>query len=348
MILHGPVEISGQVGLSVLGLREIGHEAYSVFGAHPFAYELQPDFRLVSGSVVRRTVDRLLRIIQLTGKFDVYHYHFARSLLPDGLAYADARLNRHLGRKVVVEFWGSDVRMPSIERVRNPYYVRARDEDDASAERRMELWARITGGHVVIADHSLDVFVRRFFSRVHVVRQRVDTQALQPNYPDPEQKRPVLVHIPSDASRKGTAVVRRVVERLRAKRIEVEYLELSGVTHRQALAACARADLVVDQVLAGSHGVFAVEAMALGKPVICYVLPELIPTYPEGFPIINANPDTLDAVLEEWLQLPEKRYLRGIQSREYAERVHDVRVVARRLVEVYRQLPEKPQEQSAG
>lgn len=147
------------------------------------------------------------------------------------------------------------------------------------------------------------------------------------------------MHIPSQMAFKGTDAIRNAVERLQDRGVRFEYLELSGVSHEQALAACRRADLVVDQVRGGSHGVFAVEAMALGKPVICYILPELLPTYPEGFPIINANPDTLEAVLEAWLQLPEERHRRGVQSREYAERVHDISVVARRLVEVYERLP---------
>jgi glycosyltransferase involved in cell wall biosynthesis len=75
--------------------------------------------------------------------------------------------------------------------------------------------------------------------------------------------------------------------------------------------------------------------MALGKPVVCYIHDSLLSTYPEGFPIVNANPDTIESVLEELLLSPQKRHDIGIQSREYAEGVHDIKVVAKRLEKIY-------------
>jgi len=75
--------------------------------------------------------------------------------------------------------------------------------------------------------------------------------------------------------------------------------------------------------------------MALGKPVICYIHDSLLATYPEGFPIVNANPDTIEDVLEELILSPEKCHTIGKQSREYVERVHDIKAVANRLINVY-------------
>jgi glycosyltransferase involved in cell wall biosynthesis len=95
------------------------------------------------------------------------------------------------------------------------------------------------------------------------------------------------------------------------------------------------ADIIIDQLMMGSHGAFACEAMALGKPVICYILDELLSTYPPGFPIINANPGTIVEVLEEIICSPEKRYEIGKKSRKYAEEVHDIRVVAKKLLAIY-------------
>jgi glycosyltransferase involved in cell wall biosynthesis len=78
--------------------------------------------------------------------------------------------------------------------------------------------------------------------------------------------------------------------------------------------------------------------MALGKPVICYIHDELVDTFPEGFPIVNANPDTIAAVLEELICSPEKRHELGIKSRAYVEKVHDIRVVASKLKNIYQSL----------
>ncbi len=79
--------------------------------------------------------------------------------------------------------------------------------------------------------------------------------------------------------------------------------------------------------------------MSLAKPVVCYIRPDLAAKYPGDLPVINANPETLTTVLGEWLQRPAERRDRGIASRTYAEREHDICVVARRLLDVYEQLP---------
>lgn len=335
-VLHSRAEIAGQIGLSVEGLREIGHDARGAYP--PTHFRVQPDLAMRPTGRWRKGADMLWKAVSTAGRFDVYHYHYALSLLPEGCGFADARVNRRLGKVVAVEFWGSDVRMPGVEAERNPYYVNSYAEDDRRSRERMRRWAEITGGHVIIVDHYFDAFMEPYFPHIHVVGQRVDTRRLQPSYPSPEARLPVVVHAPSQRAFKGTEHVQRAVERLKAKGLRFEYVEVHGVANEEALRIYQRADLIVDQLCGGSHGVFAVEALSLGKPVMCHILPELVPTYPEGFPIINANPHTIEAVLEDWLQRPEDRYRLGVQGREYAERVHDHRVVAARLVDVYRLL----------
>ena len=98
------------------------------------------------------------------------------------------------------------------------------------------------------------------------------------------------------------------------------------------------ADLVIDQLVVGEHGAYAIECMALGKPVICYIHPDFERCYPDGFPIVNATPDSLADVLRQLLAEPERRRSIAENSRAYAERVHDSTVVARRLLEIYEQL----------
>jgi len=173
---------------------------------------------------------------------------------------------------------------------------------------------------------------------VHHVHHRIDTERYQPVYPDPEKRKPMVVHAPSQPGVKGTEFIEQALDELRVKGMEFEYVRVHGLTHAKAMAVYRKADIVVDQLLLGSHGVFACEAMALGKPVICYILDELVDTYPEGFPVINANPDTIINVLEEVVASPERRAQIGRAGREYVERVHDIRQVAERLEKIYRQL----------
>ena len=332
-VLHAPVEIAGQSALSVRGLRQLGVSAHAFAAEHPFRYAAAPD--IVPGPGRRAFLAASARALRA---HDVVHYHYGASFLRGAL---DARALRRLGRRVVVEFLGSDVRVPSIERARNPHYVQLLGEDDAAAEQLMRRWARITDGHVILCDHSLEAYVRPWFEHVHIVGQRVAVDAIAPAPPSPEPHVPVVVHSPSDVAGKGTAHVRAAVETLRGEGARLEYVEVRGVEQSAAQELYRRADVVVDQLCSGSHGVFAAEAMAMAKPVVCYVLDELRPTYPEGFPLIDASPATVTDVLRQWTapEAAAERRARGIASRAYAERVHDTAAVARRLLHVYGQLP---------
>ncbi len=318
--------------LSVLGQRQLGVQATGFAPAHSFDYPA-PDL------VASRNRLRYLRTaLRASREHEVIHFYFGRSFLPRLL---DPPWLRRLGKRVVVEFLGSDVRMPSVEHRRNPYYVPIDWEDDQRATRLMTRWSEITGGHVIVGDHSLKTVLEPHFPHIHVVGQRVDLSLLHPAPPDPESARMRVIHSPTDLAAKGTEHVRRAVAALEATGAPIDYVEVRDVSHAQALATYGTADLVVDQLCAGSHGVFAAEAMALAKPVVCYLLPELEVGYPPGLPIINANPETIGAVLADWIGRPRERHQRGLESRAYAERVHDHRVVAQRLLDIYETLPRR-------
>jgi glycosyltransferase involved in cell wall biosynthesis len=333
-VLHAPVEVAGQAALAAYGLREIGVPAHAFARMHAFRYPVAPD--VVPGPSRLAWARAALRAAR---GHDVIHFYFGQSFIPEALRGIDARLLRRAGRRVVIEFLGSDIRMPSIEARRNPWYTPSAGEDDAIAERRMRRWCEITEGHAIVCDRALTAFAELFFPHVHVVPFRVDTRAFAPAPPSPAPHTPVIVHAPSNPAVKGTPHVRAAIEALRARGAELEYVELQGVAQHEVAAACARADVVVDQLRIGSHGVFAVEAMSMAKPVICHISADLRPAYPAGFPIIAATPETIADVLGDWLERPRERHERGLASRAYAERVHDARAVARRLLEVYEQLP---------
>jgi hypothetical protein len=331
-VLHAPIEIAGQAALSSLGLRARGIESHVLAPTHPFRYD-SPDIVL--------PVDRWAKartVVAAAHSHDIFHFYFGMSFLRPALRLLDAWVLRCLGKRVVVEFLGSDARIPSVEARRNPYYVSCVGEDDEQAATRMRRWAQVTDGHVIVGDHQLDPFLVPYFQKVHYVGQRVDTRRLTPRPPKPAVRRPVVVHAPSNLAVKGTAHVRRAIDELGAAGVPVEYVEVHGASHEEALRQCGRADLVVDQLCGGAHGVFAVEAMALAKPVICNMLPEYEATLP-GCPIINANPDSITDVLGAWLDDSRDRHGCGLASRSYVEANCDVRVVADRLLEVYESLP---------
>lgn len=328
-ILHAPVDIAGQASRSVRGLRLLGARAELYAAAHPFGYEpadiVPPEHRLG----IART------ILHAAVTHDTFHFHFGESF-HSRLRLADARVLQAAGRRVIVEFHGSDVRMPSIEASRNPYYVRLPGEDDATADRLMARWAAITDGHVVCCDPSLTPFLERHFEHIHHIGKRVEVARYQPHPPAQQNKRPLIVHAPSDPVAKGTAYVRNAVKQLGRT---VNYIEVTNATNARVADALADADLVVDHLCMASYGVLAIEAMSMAKPVVCYLLPDYFRRLPANCPIIKADPCTITDVLA--CSIDDPGHLRdvGLASRAYVEQNHDIAVVARRLMEIYDELP---------
>jgi hypothetical protein len=92
-------------------------------------------------------------------------------------------------------------------------------------------------------------------------------------------------------------------------------------------------DLVVDQLIGGWFGYTAVEAMALGKPVISYIRDRRWAS--EDLPIINANPDSIHEVLKRLLATPAELQQISRRARAYVERHHSVEAFSERLRTLY-------------
>ena len=328
-VLLLPTEFAGQVNLSAQGLREIGVEAYNTARPLPFGYPVDIDPRITWMPFLKETRDPLL-FFKWAKEFDIFHYNKS-PYLPMGF---DVKLLYKKQKPFVIEFWGSDIRLYKLEKERNPYFTGDNATNQERKTNRLKFWSSYTN-EVIFSDHSADIFLKPYFKKIHIVGQRIDTKLYSPNYPSLEINRPKIVHAPSVKATKGTQYIHKALEKLKKMGMEFEYIEVSGVTHQKAIQIYSKADIIIDQLLIGSHGAFACEAMALGKPVICYILDELLDTYPDGFPIVNANPDTITEVLEELLCSPEKRHEIGVKSRVYVEKVHDIRVVAKKLLAIY-------------
>src|SRR5207245_10359825 len=101
---------------------------------------------------------------------------------------------------------------------------------------------------------------------------------------------------PSDRSSKGTSMILDALEQLKS-RYDFELILVEKKTHEEALALYRSADIAIDQVLAGWYGGFAVEMMAMGKPVACYIRESDMRFVPEAMrrelPVFKLNPGHL-------------------------------------------------------
>jgi glycosyltransferase involved in cell wall biosynthesis len=100
--------------------------------------------------------------------------------------------------------------------------------------------------------------------------------------------------------------------------------------------------VIVDQLNAGWYGVFAIEAMALGKPVVTFLHHEAVRKTEAAFgvdvPIVNATAETLTGALRRLVESGEERQRVGRASRTYVEEVHDLERMTDRLLALYAEL----------
>ncbi len=358
-VLHLPMNVASQITDTVCALRENGIEARGMADAgHITAntgIEVLPDSThdpllvALAPFVGRPGVQRLLKRLDTRTRLvmdgiewaDVVHWYCARGL-PGAV---DIHYARHLGKKMLVEYAGSDIRIPEVEAADNPYYAEVwrnrtyeyKKESLANSRRHQRLFAD-AGAQVLIPYAALLPYVQHdLFPTVHTTLHRLTLTDYAPVYPDAANPRPLVIHSPSKIHTKGTPAVEAAVARLREAHA-FDFTLVHGMAYDDARRTLQNCDIFLDQFVLGAHGVAALEAMALGKPVVCYIKPSLVDRYPADLPIVSATKETLPAVLGELLADGPRRAELGRQGRAYVERHHDARRLAGELATLYASL----------
>lgn len=146
-----------------------------------------------------------------------------------------------------------------------------------------------------------------------------------------------VVHAANHRFFKGTERLVQVVQDLKAEGLPVDLTLVEGLDNATALQIYQSADVIFDQCLIGFHGYFALEAMALGKPVLCFVRDrERYLLNPDECPIINTHPDTLADDLRRLLTAGGGELRRiGTQGQAYVLRHYSVEAFSARLGSFY-------------
>ncbi len=145
-----------------------------------------------------------------------------------------------------------------------------------------------------------------------------------------------ILHVPNHEWAKGSDYLRRALAALKARGIEYTLVQVQGKPNTEVLRLMSEADIIADQFLIGWLGYTALEAMALGKVVLCYIRDRSMLPAERECPIVSANPDTLEHVLAEVAAWDRARFeTLGSAGRRYIERHYSVDAVAARVGQMY-------------
>ena len=308
-VLHLPVNLAGTGWAHVNALRRKGVDArLLVFWPQawrPDEYDINLD--LPRHGLLRQQLVLWPALARYLPQTDIFHFYFGKTLVPKSLQMPILRATR---KRSVMHFLGAD--------------IRGKRPEELEYRKKFDRW--LVGSYAAT----------RWVPDAEVVPPGLDLRAYRP-VPPLERERPLVVHAPSDFEKKGTRHVVAACEQL-----PVDLDVVHGVPHDKAVERFKRADIVVDQMHYLWHGVFAIECMAYGKPVVTHLDPEAVEQTERAFgvdvPIVSASSDDLVDKLRPLVESFELRRRLGEQGRAYVERVHDLEKVADRLIEIYRSL----------
>jgi glycosyltransferase involved in cell wall biosynthesis len=143
-------------------------------------------------------------------------------------------------------------------------------------------------------------------------------------------------HAPTNRSLKSTAEFLAACDQLQADGAPIEVVLIEGQPWERALQMKGTCDVFFDQTAYG-YGGNAIEAWAMGIPVVCGAPEATLAEYARRFgllPFVHATPTTIGDALAQLLQ-PSQRAYWGQIGRQHAERWHSQQAGADRLAAIY-------------
>ena len=333
-ILIAGYEIGGQMQLLAETMRRRGYNAT--------AASFNDDFRGYKNDImfkqkgIRNTFSRLQFFVSALYQYDIFHFFWGESLLGFWRFHlVDLPILKLFRKRIIPHFRGRDIV--------NPEYfdflslkVSGKNANSVQISRpnqlkKIQKWIKYSDELLVSTPNLLTLV-----PNAKISPQVIDLDYWQTLASTLSKKDGVIrvVHAPSYRITKGTHLIINAIENVKRKGFPIELVLVENISHDRIREIYEVCDLGIDQLLIGWYGKFSVEVMALGKPVICYINPEYS-KYTSDLPIVDADKDTLEQVLEDLIRNPELRRELGKKSHEYVSQYHDVEKVVDQLFEIY-------------
>lgn len=339
-VFHGLVNYGTQAGFFARELRNQGVEAYSL--VYPDKFKRQTDHELLFGGnfflkILKHSLNYIKRIICFF-YYNTFHFYYGTTLFPYQL---DLPLYKLFRKKVIMEYLGTDCQLYgySIQKYkwtnssgRFSTKEQGLNNDNIILKRLKNELPYIVKKYVCAPLYS------EFVKDSTVLPLAIDISEFNFN-PLIKKEKIRVMHAPTHRGFKGSDYILEALNKLIEEGYPLEIDLVEGVTHEQLKNRYLQCDIFIDQILAGWYGTASIEAMAMGRPVICFIRDNYFKEidYGPNIPIISADPDSIYEVLKNTIGFSfEKLQEIGVSSRLFVEEIHDVKKVAKKLIKEYR------------
>lgn len=333
-ILHGTIEIANQMNTLTKGLSNQGLNAKAL-NYYPSYLKYKADYEIDLHSGVDYTSANVVSK-KLASRFiqdnDIFHFHFGTTLTLD---YSDLPILNDLGKKTVMQHWGSEVRQYSKAKVFSKN-VKVKEINEEIIKYRMDLISKYIK-HCIVSDYELYEYVKDFYEDIYLLPPVVDLNIFKMKKNDRTKNKLLIVHAPTNRDIKGTEYIIKAIDEL-SLLYDFDFKLIENMSYEEAMATYNKADIVIDQLLIGSYGLVSIENMALGKPVICYINEYMQDKYPSDLPIISADIYDIKSKLQYLIANRDCLHDIGMKSRLYVEKYHNLEIATNDLVNIYKKL----------
>lgn len=331
-ILHAPTDVGGQAWGLTQAEKQLGYNSVNlIYRSHTYGYHYDINLHFERRNLFTKAVLLVYHFLISLFSYDVFHFYSGVSFFPGNL---DLPILRLFGKKVFFTFQGCDIRLHHAvfssggKEYTFTHTCNCNKIVDQKKLRKVNFITKFS--HATFALNP-DLLLS---SPSSILLPYANVNATEWQQTPPIPKKPhdsfLIVHAPTDREVKGTKYIIETIRRLQQDGYPVRLKLIENLIHSKMEEACSDADIVIDQLLIGWYGGFAVEMMALAKPVLCYIDQRLSPLVPffNSMPILNVTPSSLFTTLKDLVSNPERLQQISKKSVQFVETVHNPKKIA--------------------
>jgi glycosyltransferase involved in cell wall biosynthesis len=296
---------------------------------------------------VRGNLYPFLTFCWALGRFDIFVYYSGTTILrPTAGKYLELQLLKLARKRMVLLAYGADVQ--TTVPIKNLLYKHALVMDYPQFVRHPEETLRMLSYCSRYADHiqsGIDwVDYMPWWDSLTSCNFAVDTEEWKPaRRPSGSGEMVKVFHAPNHRTIKGTQFLIDACDELKAEGVPIELVVVQGLPNLRVRQLMAECDILADQFIIGWYAMFAIEGMALGKPVLCYLRPDLLDLYTlysfaGELPLVDTHPLQIKDRLRELVEDAQLRADLGERGRRFVEDHHSLEAVGQMFDGIFREL----------